>query len=252
MTNADSTSLLVSGFCTCMATGKSFWASGGKKTSTAFFGNGWFPVGGVPTSMMWSYKQEHIETKADKVRLKRVSGKLFYMQEIWFGFCIFQKYLFMRHRFPLFIWINPDLVTFLTAVTLRLVNLTFPPACPRTAKQNRVDSSVLPSILNCAKPAACPSIGCDTFLSTEYSCIAPTTRFCWRVESHKLEEQSFTVALRFFFSTFFNNSASSITKSTEIYNKMLFQNINLTWKIYYTYTDNHTPDNEAFSYYTLW
>lgn len=80
-----------------------------------------------------------------------------------------------------------------------LVNLTFPPACPRTAKQNRVDSSVLPSILNCAKPAACPSIGCDTFLSTEYSCIAPTTRFCWRVESHKLEEQSLTVALRFIF-----------------------------------------------------
>lgn len=37
---------------TCMATGKSFWASGGKKTSTAFLGNGWFPVGGVPTSMM--------------------------------------------------------------------------------------------------------------------------------------------------------------------------------------------------------
>lgn len=35
-----------------MATGKSFWASGGKKTSTAFFGNGWLPVGGVPTSMM--------------------------------------------------------------------------------------------------------------------------------------------------------------------------------------------------------
>lgn len=35
-----------------MATGKSFWASGGKNTSTAFFGNGWLPVGGVPTSMM--------------------------------------------------------------------------------------------------------------------------------------------------------------------------------------------------------
>lgn len=52
-----STSLLLSSFCTCMATGKSFWASGGKKTSTAFFGNGWFPVGGVPTSMICSYKQ---------------------------------------------------------------------------------------------------------------------------------------------------------------------------------------------------
>lgn len=35
-----------------MATGKSFWASGGKNTSTAFFGNGWLPVGGVPTSMI--------------------------------------------------------------------------------------------------------------------------------------------------------------------------------------------------------
>lgn len=62
---------------------------------------------------------------------------------------------------------------------------TFPPACPRTAKQNRVDSSVLPSILNCAKPAACPSIGWDTFLSTEYSCMAPTTRFCWKGEKAK-------------------------------------------------------------------
>lgn len=40
--------------CTCIATGKSFWASGGKKTSTAFLGNGWFPVGGVPTSMICS------------------------------------------------------------------------------------------------------------------------------------------------------------------------------------------------------
>ena len=34
---------------TCIATGKSLWASGGKKTSTAFFWNGEFPVGGVPT-----------------------------------------------------------------------------------------------------------------------------------------------------------------------------------------------------------
>lgn len=57
-------------------------------------------------------------------------------------------------------------------------SLTLPPACPLTAKQKRVDSSAFPSILNCAKLAACPSIGCDTFLSTEYSCIAPTTRFC--------------------------------------------------------------------------
>lgn len=37
---------------TCMATGKSFCASGGKNTSTAFFGNGWLPVGGVPTSII--------------------------------------------------------------------------------------------------------------------------------------------------------------------------------------------------------
>ncbi len=44
---------------------------------------------------------------------------------------------------------------------------TFPPACPRTAKQKSVDSSEFPSILNWANPAAWPSIGCDTFLSTE-------------------------------------------------------------------------------------
>lgn len=43
---------------TCMATGKSFWASGGKKTSTAFLGNGWLPVGGVPTSMMCNYDED--------------------------------------------------------------------------------------------------------------------------------------------------------------------------------------------------
>lgn len=43
---------------TCMATGKSFCASGGKNTSTAFFGNGWLPVGGVPTSMMCSCAKE--------------------------------------------------------------------------------------------------------------------------------------------------------------------------------------------------
>ena len=39
---------------TCIATGKSFCASGGKKTSTAFFWNGEFPEGGVPTSIMCS------------------------------------------------------------------------------------------------------------------------------------------------------------------------------------------------------
>ena len=31
---------------TCIATGKSVWASGGKKTSTAFLANGWLPVAG--------------------------------------------------------------------------------------------------------------------------------------------------------------------------------------------------------------
>lgn len=33
-------------FFTCIATGKSVWASGGKNTSTAFFVNGWFPAAG--------------------------------------------------------------------------------------------------------------------------------------------------------------------------------------------------------------
>ena len=46
-----------------------------------------------------------------------------------------------------------------------------------TAKQKSVDSLGLPSILNCMKAAAWPSIGWDTFRSTEYSCMAPTTRF---------------------------------------------------------------------------
>merc|ERR1719447_2007075 len=94
---------------TCIATGKSLWASGGKKTSTAFFWNGEFPVGGVPTSIMWS----------------------------------------------------------------------LPPAAPLTAKQKRVDSCWLSSILNWMKAAAWPSIGCDTLRSTLYNCIAPTTLFCW-------------------------------------------------------------------------
>lgn len=44
---------------------------------------------------------------------------------------------------------------------------TFPPAWPLTAKQNRVDSSAFPSILNWAKLAAWPSMGWETFLSTE-------------------------------------------------------------------------------------
>lgn len=56
--------------------------------------------------------------------------------------------------------------------------LTFPPCGPRTANENNVDSWGLPSILNCVNAAAWPSIGWLTFLSTEYNCIAPTTRFC--------------------------------------------------------------------------
>lgn len=44
-------------FPTCIATGKSVWASGGKNTSTAFFANGWFPVAGWPTSMMCNWKK---------------------------------------------------------------------------------------------------------------------------------------------------------------------------------------------------
>ena len=43
---------------TCMATGKSFWASGGNSTSTAFLVNGWFPAGGVPTSITCSCQQD--------------------------------------------------------------------------------------------------------------------------------------------------------------------------------------------------
>ena len=64
-----------------------------------------------------------------------------------------------------------------TLKTLHTNILTFPPWAPRTAKQNRVEGLALPSILNSANDAACPSMGCDTLRSTEYSCIAPTTRF---------------------------------------------------------------------------
>lgn len=42
-------------FFTCIATGKSVWASGGKNTSTAFLANGWFPAAGWPTSMMCNW-----------------------------------------------------------------------------------------------------------------------------------------------------------------------------------------------------
>ena len=44
-------------FLTCMATGKSVCASGGKNTSTAFLTNGWFPAAGWPTSMMCNCQQ---------------------------------------------------------------------------------------------------------------------------------------------------------------------------------------------------
>lgn len=49
---------------TCMATGKSVCASGGKNTSTAFLVKGWLPAWGWPTSMMCSYNrtQTHIIT----------------------------------------------------------------------------------------------------------------------------------------------------------------------------------------------
>ena len=44
---------------TCMATGKSFCASGGKKMSTAFLVKGWLPAGGVPTSItcIWGQRE---------------------------------------------------------------------------------------------------------------------------------------------------------------------------------------------------
>ena len=46
---------------TCIATGKSACASGGKKTSTDLFGKGWFGAFGVPTSIMCSWLQSAIE-----------------------------------------------------------------------------------------------------------------------------------------------------------------------------------------------
>jgi len=54
---------------------------------------------------------------------------------------------------------------------------TFPPWAPRTAKQKSVDGDAFPGMENCEKAAAWPSIGWLTLRSTEYSCIAPTTRF---------------------------------------------------------------------------
>lgn len=71
--------------------------------------------------------------------------------------------------------------------------LTFPPACERTAKQKRVEGLAFPSTVNSPNAAAWPSMGWDTFLSTEYSCIAPTTRFCCRA---KRENKSIKELLR--------------------------------------------------------
>ncbi len=62
---------------TCMATGKSVWASGGKNTSTAFFWKGWFPEAGLPTSMMWSWRGEGRSTifiTGGSESLHRLSG----------------------------------------------------------------------------------------------------------------------------------------------------------------------------------
>lgn len=93
---------------TCMETGKSFAASGGKKTSAAFLAKPGAPGGRAPGA---------------------------------------------------------------TSITCSLE-----PCAPFTAKVNSVDSDVAPSALNCANAAAWPSIGCETFFSTEKSCIAPMMR----------------------------------------------------------------------------
>jgi len=60
---------------------------------------------------------------------------------------------------------------------VKFKRLTFPPWAPRTAKQKSVDGEAFPGMENCEKAAAWPSIGWLTLRSTEYSCIAPTTRF---------------------------------------------------------------------------
>ena len=56
--------------------------------------------------------------------------------------------------------------------------LTLPPCGPLTANMKRVEGLGLPSTVYVAKAAAWPSMGWLTLRSTEYSCIAPTTRFC--------------------------------------------------------------------------
>ena len=56
---------------------------------------------------------------------------------------------------------------------------TFPsPVTLRTAKASKVDSFSFPGNLNCAKAAACASIGWLILRSTEYNCTFPFTRFC--------------------------------------------------------------------------
>lgn len=77
---------------------------------------------------------------------------------------------------PKCIFFNNDLKTKLSKLTSIMCN--FPPCVVLTAKQNSVDTSGFPSILNIANDAAWPSMGCETLRSTEYSCMAPTTRDC--------------------------------------------------------------------------
>ena len=108
------------------------------------------------------------------------------------GFLIFLEHVWIILSVGRAIWLN---VTVVRCQTLEpsssmvnqylihrfshfTVKLTLPPCTPRTAKVNRVDGFELPCIGNCANAAACPSIGWLTFLSTEYNCMAPTTRFC--------------------------------------------------------------------------
>ena len=60
---------------TCIATGKSFCASGGKNTSTAFFWNAWFPDGGLPTSIMCNFppkKSKQIADEKSAVQFARI------------------------------------------------------------------------------------------------------------------------------------------------------------------------------------
>jgi len=51
--------------------------------------------------------------------------------------------------------------------------LTVAPVAVLTANVNSLVGLAAPSTLRVANAAACPSIGCETPLSTEYSCRAP-------------------------------------------------------------------------------